>query len=36
MDAKHIALNKEIEAKWRKGEISDTAFLWWLMHVCGV
>ena len=29
-------LNAEIEAKWRRGEITWEAFDWWLRTICGV
>lgn len=36
MDAKLIAANREVEARWRRGEITFNAFNWWLMWICGV
>lgn len=30
------AHNLEMERKWRAGEITWTAFDWWLRHICGV
>jgi hypothetical protein len=29
-------LNREIEERWRRGEISFTNFDWWLRHMCGI
>jgi hypothetical protein len=31
-----VQLNREMEDKWRRGEITFTAFNWWLVHICGV
>jgi len=28
--------NQRIEALWREGNITWTAFDWWLRHMCGV
>ncbi len=30
-----IALNVEMERKWRAGEITTEVFLWHLLHICG-
>jgi len=29
-------LNRQIEARWRRGEITFAAFDWWLRWMCGV
>lgn len=29
-------LNREIECKWRAGEITWESFDWWLRWICGV
>jgi hypothetical protein len=31
-----MALNRQIEAAWRRGEVSFEAFDWWLRWICGV
>lgn len=31
-----IALNREMERRWRGGEITTAQFLWHLLHICGV
>lgn len=31
-----VALNRAIEDKWRRGEITFAAFDWWLRTMCGV
>jgi hypothetical protein len=30
------ALNRQIEAQWRRGGVSFAAFDWWLRWICGV
>ena len=29
-------INREIEDRWRRGEITFEAFDWWLRSMCGV
>ena len=29
-------INRRIELMWRRGEITDAAFDWWLRSMCGV
>jgi hypothetical protein len=31
-----VEKNREIEARWRAGQISDQAFDWWLRSMSGV
>jgi hypothetical protein len=28
--------NRQVEERWRRGEISFAAFNWWLLWICGV
>lgn len=31
-----MILNRSIEDRWRRGDITDAAFDWWLRSICGV
>jgi hypothetical protein len=35
-DPAFVALNRDMEAKFRRGEISFASFDWHLRHICGV
>jgi hypothetical protein len=36
LDERARAVNRQIEALWRAGEVTWEAFDWWLRWICGV